>query len=425
VPETVLFERYRLIEPAGMGGSAEVWRAIDEETGDEVAVKRLHPIAVADDAARRRLRREFEALQSLDEPHIVRVRDLRFDDREAALILDFVRGETLAARLARLRAAGEAMAPETAVAVIDDIAAALAAAHAAGIVHRDVTPGNILLTADGEARLTDFGIARASADLTAVTGAGLVMGTLRYLAPEQLRDGEATPSSDLHGLAAVAYEMLAGRPAYDAATPVALVEAQEAGPAPIDGVPAAVDAVVRRGLALDPASRPADVRTFATAVGDALAQQATVAIPVGGIDRTAAIVRPVAAPVAAVEAVSAADRVEPAAAAAAATLGGGALATSSASPASRPAAREPRPRHRSRVPVPLVVGLGAVLTVALLAAASGLDRAASHGTSVRPSTPAVVAPTTRPAPSATPQPTPQPKGDKGKGNGKGKGGEGD
>src|SRR3954452_17774856 len=145
-----------------MGGSAAVWRALDETSGEQVAVKRLHPVAFADDAARRRLRREFATLRTLDEPHIVRVRDLRFDDREAALILDFVEGETLAARLARLRSSGQSMTPEAALAVVEDIAAALAAAHAAGVIHRDVTPGNILLTADGEARLTDFGIALAS-----------------------------------------------------------------------------------------------------------------------------------------------------------------------------------------------------------------------------------------------------------------------
>jgi len=93
VPDAVLFDRYRLIEPAGRGGSAEVWRAHDEATGDEVAVKRLHPLVFADEAGRRRLRREFDALRSVDESHIVKVRDLHVGEREAALVLDFVPGE--------------------------------------------------------------------------------------------------------------------------------------------------------------------------------------------------------------------------------------------------------------------------------------------------------------------------------------------
>ncbi|HYX11773.1 MAG TPA: protein kinase, partial [Candidatus Acidoferrum sp.] len=131
MPEPVLFDRYRLIEPAGRGGSAEVWRARDEETGEEVAVKRLHPVVFADETGRRRLRREFDALRALDEPHIVKVRDLQVGDREAGLVLDFVSGESLAQRLARQAAEGRPMTPLETVAIVDDIAAALGAAHAA------------------------------------------------------------------------------------------------------------------------------------------------------------------------------------------------------------------------------------------------------------------------------------------------------
>src|SRR5439155_386188 len=235
MPQTVLFDRYRLVAPAGTGGSAEVWRAIDQKTGDEVAVKRLHPVVFADEAGRRRLQREFDALRALDEPHIVRVRDLQIGDREAALILDYVDGPSLAQTLAERREAGDGpMAPEAAVAIVGEVAAARPAAHAAGVVHRDVTPGNILLPPGG-ARLTDFGIAHASGDQTAVTATGLLMGTMRFLAPEQLRGEPSTPASDLHALAATAYEMLAGRPAFEATSPVGLVEAQRAGPAPIGG----------------------------------------------------------------------------------------------------------------------------------------------------------------------------------------------
>ncbi len=270
--ETVLFGRYRLIEPTGAGGSAQVWRATDIESGDEVAVKRLHPIIFADDAGRARLKREFDALRSLDEPHIVHVRDLEIGDDDAALILDFVPGRSLADRLA----SGAPFEPAEAVAVATDVAAALSAAHAAGIVHRDVTPGNILLDSNdgGVARLTDFGIALGGDAASVVTATGQLMGTLRYLAPEQLRGEPATAASDIHSLAAVTYEMLAGHPPYDATTPVALAEAQDAGAEPLLNVAPALDNAVRRALAPEPPDRPADVATFANELRDGLANRA-------------------------------------------------------------------------------------------------------------------------------------------------------
>ena len=460
VPETVLFNRYRLIEAAGRGGSAEVWRAFDEETGEEVAVKRLHPIVFADEAGRRRLQREFDALRSLDEPHIVRVRDLRFGEREAALVLDFVPGESLAQRLARQAADGVAMAPDAAVAIVDDIAAALAAAHAAGIVHRDVTPGNILLTLDGEARLTDFGISHGGGDAAAVTATGLLMGTMRYLAPEQLRGASSTPASDLHALAAVAYEMLTGRPAYEATSPVALADAQQAGPPPIEGIPAGLDAAVRQGLAVDPDDRPVDVRAFAasltTALAAGLADQATMAIPLEPRDRTAVIALPVGATGAAAGIGAAAAGSAVGVGAAAAGAAGAAVAVLAAGvpgsvsafddvgvalPSRSAAAHGPFPaaaaqaersgsvparpaRRRGRgLPAPVALVLGLLVAVGLLVAATGLDHAAPVGASAtaRPTIARDPLPTVRPSVSIAPSPSPSSIPGKGKGNGDEKG----
>jgi serine/threonine-protein kinase len=415
--DTLLFDRYRLLEPAGRGGSAEVWRARDEATGDIVAVKRLHPIVFADEAGRRRLEREFAALRGLTEPHIVRVRDLEVGDRDAALILDFVPGESLAERLAHLAADGRRMPPEAAVSIVADIAAALAAAHAAGLVHRDVTPGNILVGDDGVARLTDFGIAHATTDATAVTATGLLMGTMRYLAPEQLRAGTATPASDLHGLAAVAYEMLAGHPAYAATSPVALAEAQESGPSPIVGVPAALDAAVRRGLAVDPAQRPADVSAFAASIAAAAATPA----PLDGTfddqadEPTIAIALPPAGSLGAVGAGGASQVGRAASGIRPARLDGPAPAS-----AGRPTAR----RHRIPAPVVAVIGL-LIAAGALLAAATTDPPFAGPVTS--PGVGAGATPTATPSrPAATPVPEKPGKGDedkgKGKGNGKGNGG---
>ena len=383
--ETVLFGRYRLLEPAGSGGSAQVWRAIDVASGDEVAVKRLHPIVFADAAARARLRREFHALRSLDEPHVVRVRDLQIDGTDAALILDFVAGPSLAERLA----AGPAFRAGEAIEVTMDIAAALTAAHAAGIVHRDVTPANILLDPADGARLTDFGIALGGDD-AAVTATGQVMGTLRYLAPEQLRGAAATAASDLHGLAAVTYEMLAGRPAYAAATPVALAEEHGRGPEPIVGVPPALDAIVRRGMATDPADRPADVATFAAELERAFE---------GGATEPIALVPAVAA--------------------------GAAL------PAVAATSAEPAPldeRGRRRLPAPLALIATLVIAGVVLAALGPPDPQSAAGPS-EPAAAATAEPTAEPTPEPTADPTPTPeptKKDKGKGNddnpGKGNGG---
>ena len=415
--QTVLFHRYRLLEPAGAGGSAEVWRARDEETGDIVAVKRLHPVVFADETARRRLQREFDALCTLDEPHIVQVRDLRIGDREAALILDYVDGESLATRLAGQTPEAPALELDAVVRIVGDISAALTAAHAAEIVHRDVTPGNILLTRDGQARLTDFGIARASADSTAVTATGLLMGTMRYLAPEQLRGGSATPASDLHALAAVAYEMVAGRPAYDAPTPVALADAQLAGPPRISSVPPAVDAAIRQALAVEPADRPADVRAFADVLASAAAtdrvlavdpEAQTVAIPVGALAGVATVGGGAAAEP------TGTSVVDPIPAPAAVQRG---------SSVDRPARELRRPSGRHRVPAPVALVLGLLMAGAALAAATGLDQTAGEAAaraSDRPSTPARVTP--RP----TPAPTPVPQADgEGNGNGNGKGNDDD
>jgi serine/threonine protein kinase len=403
--QTVLFGRYQLVEPAGSGGSAEVWRALDTKTGDEVAVKRLHPVVFSDEAGLARLRREFEALRSLDDPHIVRVRDLEVAADEAAIILDYVPGRSLADRLAT----GPRFQPAEAVDVARDIAAALAAAHAAGIVHRDVTPGNILLDPTDGARLTDFGIALGGG-AESVTATGQLMGTMRFLAPEQLRGAPATPASDLHSLAAVTYEMLAGRPAYEATTPVGLAEAQDLGAAPIETISPALDSAVRQAMAPDPADRPADVTTFAEMlaaglIADAVTQPFDLS-SAGGAPESAAM--PVAIPAAGADA-ELANEPPP-----------GVELASVGEPAS--AASRSTPGSRSIAP-PLAAGLALVLAGIAFAALSPQDRPPSSGTDSPsngvPANPSI-APTATDPP--TPGPTESPVANPGKGKGhKGKG----
>jgi eukaryotic-like serine/threonine-protein kinase len=392
--KTVLFGRYRLLEPAGSGGSAEVWRAIDERTGDEVALKRLHPIVFGTESGRRRLVREFRALRSLRHPSIVRVRDLQIARDDAAIILEYVHGSSLADRLR----SGGRVAQAEAVAIASDVAAALTAAHEEGLVHRDVSPGNILLDGDGRARLTDFGIAHRTGDETAATGTGMLVGTLRYIAPEQLRGEPATPASDLFALGALTYEMLAGRPAFPATTPVALVEAQLVQPPPIEDVPAALDAAVRTALSPDPSARQASVQAFAEELRAAVEPVA----PVVPEARTEAIA--VAAPAAGIGAMWAG---------ASPTVGSTATAA-----AVRPLPvrdrRSGAPRRVRRGIAPLVALVALVFGVLVVAAIAPRD-----GTGANPIGPAASAALTGEpvAPDA-----PKEKKDKGKGkddNGKG------
>jgi len=385
----VLFGRYRLLEPAGSGGSAEVWRAIDERTGDEVALKRLHPMVFATESGRRRLVREFRALRSLRHPSIVRVRDLQIARDDGAIILDYVHGSSLADRLR----SGRALATAEAVAIASDVAAALGAAHDGGLVHRDVSPGNILLDGDGRARLTDFGIAHRDGDETAGTGTGMLVGTLRYIAPEQLRGEPATPASDLFALGAVTYEMLAGRPAFAATTPVALVEAQHKQPPPIEDVPAALDAAVRTALSPEPSARQPSAEAFAEQL------RAAVEVPAEPEARTEVAAAP---------------------AAGIAAMWAGASPTVAASPSPAPVRPSPvrtrqssAPRRVHRGIAPLVALVALVFGALVVAALAPRDGSGVNGVGNEASPQAT-------AEQVSPN-EPGERKDKGEGQGKGKG----
>jgi len=245
--------RYRLDEHIGNGGMAEVWRATDSRTGDTVAVKRLHPRLAHDPTSRARFAREVGAARAVDHPSAIRVLDAGDADDGGWLAMDFLAGGSLADRLR----AGP-MPAASVVAIGADVAGALAAVHAAGLVHRDVKPSNILLDSVGGARLGDFGIARGEAvdGIEDVTATGDVVGTLRFMPPEVLAGRQATASSDVWALGAVLYEALTGRPPFDASSPAALLASQRSAPA--RAVPAGDPLGVELDAMLDPsaAARP-------------------------------------------------------------------------------------------------------------------------------------------------------------------------
>lgn len=235
-----------------MGGTAEVWRATDLTSSQEVAVKLLHAHLLPDPASKARLAAEARAVDGLHHPGIVQVLDVDAGE-QPAIVLELVDGESLSVRLQR----EGPMTPAATAQLGAELADALYHAHTRGVIHRDVKPANVLIGADGHARLVDFGIARLLGEaLERTTQPGTVMGTLRYMAPEQLRGDEVGPRTDLYGLGAVLHEALTGRPPYDTATPVGLLEAQREGPTDLDSVDPALAAVITTCLAVSPQDRP-------------------------------------------------------------------------------------------------------------------------------------------------------------------------
>jgi serine/threonine-protein kinase len=297
--EQRILDRYRLIERIASGGSAEVWRAHDEQLDRPVAVKRLHPHLLPDETSRQRLAAEARAVASLTHPVIVGIYDVDVEGDWPALVMELVDGEPLGARIAR----EGPLDGRAAAAVGADLADALYHAHRQGVVHRDLKPGNVLLDREGHARLVDFGIAHSLEETSArLTQAGNVVGTLSAMAPEQLSGGEIGPRTDLYGLGVVLHEALTGAPPYPVTSPVALADAQRAGPPPMSDVDAALATLVRACLAHRIEDRPIHAGAVAIALrawadGDA-APAFALASPAAAAAGTTAVTRvaPAAAP---------------------------------------------------------------------------------------------------------------------------------
>ncbi|MGY1746289.1 serine/threonine-protein kinase [Blastococcus sp. SYSU D00695] len=269
----VLGERYELRELLATGGMGRVWRACDLRLGRTVAVKLLRSEYTDDEVSLARFRAEAQLSAQLVHPNIAALHDYGEvtagadpgAEVSAYLVMELVEGESLATRLAREPRPPVALVLD----VLDQTAAALAAAHAAGVVHRDVKPGNVLLGDDGVVRITDFGIAWTSTSAP-LTRTGQVVGTASYLSPEQAEGRQAGPASDVYALGMVAYECLAGERAFDGESPVQIALRQireEPAPLPAD-VPENVRRLVDRMLVKDPAGRLADGAAVRAAVAD-------------------------------------------------------------------------------------------------------------------------------------------------------------
>ncbi|MFF5076936.1 serine/threonine-protein kinase [Actinoplanes sp. NPDC000266] len=283
--------RYRLDERIAAGGMGEVWRGTDTVLGRDVAVKTLHADRAGDPSFQTRFRNEARAMAALHHPGVADVYDFgeTAGGTDAFIVMARVEGEPLNQRIA---ARGRLSADET-LSVVSQAGRALEAAHRAGIVHRDVKPGNLIIKPDGTVVLVDFGVAR-QADTATMTAAGEVVGTAMYIAPEQVSKEAITPAVDVYALGVVAYHCLAGHPPFLGDNPVAIAmqHLNEPPPPLPDDIPPAVRALVMRAMAKRPQDRFASAAAMAGAADQILA----------GVDTTtvlAAIATPPAATTAA------------------------------------------------------------------------------------------------------------------------------
>ena len=256
--DQLLGDRYRLLDRIAGGGMGEVWRAVDEVLGREVAVKILRREYAEDATFLQRFRAEARHSANLAHPGIAAVYDFGEGSGDTGtspfLVMENVPGEPLSTLIGREGALG----PDRTLDIVGQAALALQAAHDAGVIHRDVKPGNILVTPTGTVKITDFGIARATNSVP-LTQTGAIMGTAHYISPEQASGAAVTPASDIYSLGVVAYECLTGTRPFGGDTPVsvALAQVRDEPPALPESVPAPVRSLVMAMLAKAPEQRPA------------------------------------------------------------------------------------------------------------------------------------------------------------------------
>jgi serine/threonine protein kinase len=291
VPALTELDRYRYIAALGTGGMATVSLAEDTVLGRKVALKRvaaagldrggtlLHRDRTRNEVTR--LRREALLGASVSHPNIVWVYDVvTTDEGDVVIVMEYVHGETLRDRMIR----DGRMAPEVALSILQGVAAGLDFIHQRGIVHRDVKPANVLLGADGAVKLADLGVATVP-DRTRITSAGAVVGTFRYMAPEQLGDGPSRPAVDIYALAVVAFEMLSGQRARPESHPMALVNAIANQPPPDlrdvwTAAPSAAAELLMQAMDRDPVRRPGSASELVKRLSAALLPEPTERIPI-------------------------------------------------------------------------------------------------------------------------------------------------
>ena len=272
--EMIAGGRYRVERVLGDGAMAKVLLAHDAELGREVALKLLDERLAEDPSFRARFAREARVAAGLSHPNVVTVFDVGETDGRPFIVMELVTGRTLEERLRR----EGALSANHVLAIARQVCAGLEHAHANGLVHRDLKPGNLIEREDGTIKIADFGIARA-VEGTELTEAGTIVGTAAYLAPEQAEAGTVTPATDLFSLGVVLYELLTGRQPWKVDSLAALAGRREAPPPELPAdTPPGLRAAIDRCLQADPENRPASAAEVARLLDDP-GEDATVVLP--------------------------------------------------------------------------------------------------------------------------------------------------
>ena len=277
--------RYQIEEELGAGGMSIVYRAADLNLRRTVAVKLIHHHLSRDPQFVRRFESEATVVAKLKHPNIVQVYDFDNDGGTYYIVFEYVAGESLQERLVRLAAAQRVLLAENSVAIAASIADALNYAHERAVIHRDVKPANIMLDEDGQAILTDFGIAKIVGG-TQHTASGVLLGTARYVSPEQVQGQQVTAQSDIYSLGATLFEMLAGRPPYEGDSVISVLMAHVTEPVPDlqqlrSGISPGLAAVISKAMAKEPGARfrtAGEMAQALRAAGQGVAAAATGAV---------------------------------------------------------------------------------------------------------------------------------------------------
>lgn len=259
----ILDGRYRVLEHLADGGMASVYLGLDTRLDRDVAIKVMRPDLAADETFVSRFRREARSAARLAHPNVVAVHDQGEADGRVFLVMELVLGQTLRQVLDD----EGALSPRAALDLLEPVLAGLAAAHDAGLVHRDVKPENVIIRDDGTVKVADFGLARAVTSQTATGATGVLLGTVSYLSPEQVERGIADARSDVYAVGLVLFEMLTGRKAIDGETPIHVAFQHVHGDAPslretAPELPDALDHLVAAAIARDPDERPRDAARY-------------------------------------------------------------------------------------------------------------------------------------------------------------------
>lgn len=277
-PETL--NEYTIVRLLGRGGMAEVYEGHDRELERSVAIKVILPAMSNEPGFEERFRREARLVASLRHPHIVQVYDFGVADGSPYMVMEYLPGGTLKDRLAELRDRRQTLPPSEAAAILDALAGALDYAHSRGAIHRDIKPGNILFTIENDPVLADFGIARLLGEASQLTTTGQIVGSPAYMAPEQALGTNVDGRADQYALGVVLYEMLTGRPPFQADSPTTLLMQHVNTPPPPprslnSQVPEDMQAVLLKALAKQPDQRYGSVRELAAAFRRALPGEVT------------------------------------------------------------------------------------------------------------------------------------------------------